>query len=100
MQLWSLSFDEMNLNNFPQICYKNNAITIEQENMLVLEIFKIFYLTNNNQKEKIKIIESNHMALPYESLFNMIYPPKQVEFHTEYLIDLLNLFCVELETFK
>ena len=45
MKLWTLQFNESNLDNFPQICYKGIEISQDKEEFLTNEIFKIFYLT-------------------------------------------------------
>lgn len=97
MKLWSLGLDNNNLDNFPQVLYKNKPITIEQEMKLTHEIFKIFYLTHRDKKNQIRVIENYKNELPFKDLYNLVFPDKNVEFHTEYLVDLLNLFCIELE---
>lgn len=99
MKLWSLQYNESNLDNFPQICYKGIELPITKEELLVNELFKIFYLTCRDAKQQIKEIELNKFELPYKKLYELVFPPKNVEFHTEYFIDLLNLFSIELENF-
>ena len=99
MKLWTLQFNESNLVNFPQICYKGIEISQDKEEFLINEIFKIFYLTHRDAKQQIKEIELNKFELPYKKLYELVFPPKNVEFHTEYFIDLLNLFSIELENF-
>lgn len=99
MKLWSLQYNESNLDNFPQICYKGIELPITKEELLVNELFKIFYLTCRDDKQQIKEIELNKFELPYKKLYELVFPPKNVEFHTEYFIDLLNLFSIELENF-
>lgn len=99
MKLWTMRFDESRLDNFPQVCYKGTEINPNKESSLVKEIFRIFYLTHRDSKDKIKIIENNKLELPYKNLYNMVFPPKKVEFETEYFVDLLNLFSIELEGF-
>lgn len=99
MKLWSLQYNESNLDNFPQICYKGIELPVTKEELLVNELFKIFYLTCRDAKQQIKEIELNKFELPYKKLYELVFPPKNVEFHTEYFIDLLNLFSIELENF-
>jgi hypothetical protein len=99
MKLWSLQYNESNLDNFPQICYKGIVLPVTKEVLLVNELFKIFYLTCRDAKQQIKEIELNKFELPYKKLYELVFPPKNVEFHTEYFIDLLNLFSIELENF-
>lgn len=99
MKLWSLQYNESNLDNFPQICYKGIELPVTKEELLVNELFKIFYLTCRDTKQQIKEIELNKFELPYKKLYELVFPPKNVEFHTEYFIDLLNLFSIELENF-
>ena len=60
------------------------------------EIFKIFYLTHRDNKKKIKEIEENFDNEAYRLLYEMVFPPKLVKHQNEYLVDLLNLFSVEI----
>ena len=95
--MWSAGYDENQRENFPQVVYRSNIITIEQEAKMLKEIFKIFYLVHRDAKEDIRVIEGNKTELPYSKLYNLVFPTeKEFEFETEYLIALLNLFHVEL----
>ena len=69
MKLWSLQYNESNLDNFPQICYKGIELPITKEELLVNELFKIFYLTCRDAKQQIKEIELNKFELPYKKLY-------------------------------
>ena len=96
MKLWSIGYDENQKDNFPQVIFKSQVIPIEQEAKLVNEIFRIFYLVHRDAKHEIKEIEKNKKELPYRKLYNMVFPIKEFEFETEYLVELLNLFNIEL----
>jgi hypothetical protein len=101
MKLWSLGFDEDQKKNFPQVLYKGKEINLTIETRLVKEIFKIFYLTHRDEHKKIKEIEKNvKHTLPYKELYHMVKPPKKAEFYTEYLVDLLNIFSVEIDDYN
>ena len=100
----NITYELRNLCNMIIIClqkYSYHGIEISQdkEEFLTNEIFKIFYLTHRDAKQQIKEIELNKFELPYKKLYELVFPPKNVEFHTEYFIDLLNLFSIELENF-
>lgn len=94
--MWSVGYDESQRENFPQIVYRNNSITFDQEVKFVKEIFKIFYLIHRDAKKDIEAIERNKKELPYKKLYQLVYPlKKEFEFETEYLVELLNLFQIE-----
>ena len=97
MKVWSIGYDENRKDNFPQVVYKDHPISIEQEASLVNEIFKIFYLIHRDAKKDIEKIEMNKKELPYRKLYDLVFSnKKEFEFETEYLVELLNIFHVEL----
>lgn len=95
MKIWSISFNERDLENFPQIIYKNRPITIEEETYLTNKIFEIFLLTHRDAKQTIMEIKNIH-SFPYKKLHNLVFPDPNYEFATEYFIDILNLFSIEI----
>lgn len=98
MKLWSLEYNEEKKLNFPQLMYKGKEVDSSVKLTLLREIFKLFYLTHRDSKDKIKEIENKaSTVLPYEGLYNLILPPKNVEFQKEYLVDLLNYFSIEID---
>jgi hypothetical protein len=97
MKLWTLEYNEDNKANFPQVMYKGREIKPDMKFKIIQELFRIFYLTHRDAKNKIKEIEKNNQELPYGGLYNLILPPKEVEFQKEYLIDLLNYFSMEID---
>lgn len=98
MRMWTLTYDENKLDNFPQVLYKGNEINIEMETKLLKDIFKIFYLTHRDEHDKIKSIENNtKKVLPYKDLLELIVPGVELEFETEYFVELLNYFNIEID---
>lgn len=98
MKLWTLEYNEENLVNFPQVMYKGKEVDSSVKLTLIQELFKLFYLTHRDARDKIKEIENKSgSVLPYEGLYNLILPPKKTEFQKEYLVDLLNYFSIEID---
>lgn len=97
MKLWTLEYNEENKTNFPQVLYKGIEVDAALKVKIIQELFRIFYLTHRDARARIKEIERNTKELPYAGLYDLILPPKQVEFQKEYLIDLLNYFSMEID---
>ena len=97
MKLWTLEYNEDDKINFPQVMYKGYKIDNTIKIKIIKELFRIFYLTHRDARNKIKDIEKNNKELPYEGLYALIFPPKTVEFQKEYLIELLNYFNMEID---
>ena len=97
MKLWTIAYDENKLDNFPQIMYKNIEIDIVTETKLINQIIKIFYLTNRDKKKEIDAIVKDKTVLPYKALHGLVFHPYEHEFQAEYLVDLLNMFNIEID---
>lgn len=99
MRIWTLGYDKEKKDNFPQVLYKGEEIDICTETKLLRQLFKIFYLTHRDKREAIKIIEKNARdELPYSYLLELIVPGIEMEFETEYLVELLNYFSIEINS--
>lgn len=96
MKLWNTKFDESMKDNFPQIVYKNKIINIEEETFLTNKLFNLFLLTHRDKHTEIKIIQQNKTELPYKALSKLIQEV-DFEFQTEYMVNLLNYFSVEVD---
>jgi len=96
MKLWNTKFDEGMKDNFPQIVYKNRLINLEEETFLTNKLFNLFLLTHRDKHKEIKEIQKNKIELPYMKLSNLIQSV-EFEFQTEYMVNLLNYFSVEVD---
>ena len=94
MKLWSLNYNVVMRNDFPQLMYKELYIPVEDQVKLTHELFNIFLLTHRDNREKILKLKHRMNELPYKELHNMILPDPNYEFSTEYLVDMLNIFEV------
>lgn len=100
MKLWTLEYNDENKYNFPQLIYKGVEVNSHIEVKLIKELFRLFYVTHIDEKAKIKELEQNNNLSPYKELYELILPPKNVEFQKEYLVDLLNFFSIEIENLE
>lgn len=99
MKLWTVSFDENQKNNFPQIIYKGfKTISADEQAKLTPKIYKIIQLTNRDKLQYINDIIKNSNELPFKALYKLIFEKElnNLEFQTEYLVEFLNLFQIEL----
>jgi hypothetical protein len=100
MKIWSLAYDENEKYNFPQIVYKGvRVITSDEQANLTTKIYKMLKLTHRDRLTDINMIIDNGDELPFKSLYNIVYPGQDpdLEFQTEYMVELLNLFQVEID---
>lgn len=100
MKLWSVGYSTDHLDNFPQVVYKNKIITIEQEAQLVDKVFQIMLLTHRDAHRLIAEIKDNRRQLPYRDLYELVYPPIELEFQVQYFVELLNLLEIEMVDHK
>lgn len=100
MKLWSLRYDEIQKNNFPQIIYKGHKVISNDEQVKLSEqIFKVLELTCRDQIKDIRIAISKTDELPFKRIHNLIYPNQDpgLEFQTEYMVEILNIFQIEID---
>jgi len=103
MKLWSLTYDENLKNNFPQIIYKGDRIiTSTEQSILTTKLYKVIQLTNRDSLKEIRMIIEDCDELPFKSLYNIMFDSQDpnFEFQTEYMVEMLNLFQVELENLR
>lgn len=100
MKLWTLTYNENIKENFPQIRYKGNRIiTSTEQATLTNKLFGIIQLTNRDNLKEIRMVIDEFDELPFKALYNIIFNDQDpnFEFQTEYMVEMLNLFQVELE---
>lgn len=100
MKIWSLNYDENQKDNFPQLMYKGTrTLTIDEETAITNRVLKMITLTHRDELKRISEIINNKDELPFQELYVLIYDnDPEFEFQTEYFVELLNLFKVEVET--
>lgn len=106
MKLWTIEYDKNNKTNFPQIVYKGNrVITADEQAALTLKLFRVIKLTNRDKLGEItSVIDEcyDSQELPFKALYNIVFGSNQLdlEFQTEYMVELLNTVQIELEELR
>src|SRR5574344_1851755 len=63
MKLWTLEYSEENLVNFPQVMYKGKEVDSSVKLTLIQELFKLFYLTHRDAREKLKCLLNVYLGV-------------------------------------
>lgn len=97
MKVWDIVYYSDKPNTTPAVLYKGNLFNLKLESKLREEVFNYFYLTHRDKKKEIKELEEIFNNNTYKNLYEMVFPPKKVKHRFEYLVDLLNLFEIEID---